>query len=128
MVKQLKVWIEASSKWLTLPQCQYEASPEEVVKESVMASGLLTEDYIGERMKLSGTISYIPPADLVSLTNQRRLGGYSLVEFLDTDGVTKTALFKIDPLQATIFGQDSYGNDIWKDVKFSMRAQEVSNV
>lgn len=101
-----------------------ELGGERLVKEAVMASGLLVQDVIGFRTVLSAHWEWIPTDILTSLTELVRTGDFLEILYPDpVQGATK-GRFKVEIGNAKIF-KFMNGQPRWYNVDLKATAQEV---
>lgn len=106
------------------PTKSLEVGGEVVAKESPMASGLMVQDVIGYRKKLSAQWEWIPVETLAQLTALLRTGAYVSIQYPDPVSGTASGMFKISIGNAKIFKFTS-GEPRWYNVDLTATAQGV---
>lgn len=102
-----------------------EVGGEPVAKEATMASGLMVQDVVGYRKKLSAKWEWIPVETLAQLTALVRTGEYIEIQYPDPVDGTASGMFKVTIGDAKIF-RFTDGEPRWYNVDLTAKAQEVT--
>ena len=111
---------------IEMPKARYSLSAEEVSTETTVMSGKIVKDILGYRTVLNVEWDWVPADMLSKIVKLIRTGKFREVEYQDIDGTLKKEYFKISQPEPEVFTFKKDGTAIWRRVKLTMTAQEVT--
>lgn len=121
---KLKIYNNGTA--IEMPKARYSLSAEEVSTETTVMSGKFVKDILGYRTVLNVEWDWIPADTLTKIVKLIRTGKFRDVEYQDIDGTLKKEKFKISQPEPEVFAFKEDGTAIWRRVKLTMTAQEVT--
>lgn len=112
---------------IEMPKARYSLSAEEVSTETTVMSGKIVKDILGYRTVLNVEWDWVPADMLSKIVKLIRTGKFREVEYQDIDGTLKKEYFKISQPEPEVFTFKEDGTAIWRRVKLTMTAQEVTS-
>lgn len=112
---------------IEMPKARYSLSAEEVSTETTVMSGKIVKDILGYRTVLNVEWDWVPADMLSKIVKLIRTGKFRDVEYQDIDGTLKKEKFKISQPEPEVFTFKEDGTAIWRRVKLTMTAQEVTS-
>ena len=112
---------------IEMPKARYSLSAEEVSTETTVMSGKIVKDILGYRTVLNIEWDWVPADMLSKIVKLIRTGKFREVEYQDIDGTLKKEYFKISQPEPEVFTFKEDGTAIWRRVKLTMTAQEVTS-
>ena len=110
-----------------MPKARYSLSAEEVSTETTVMSGKIVKDILGYRTVLNVEWDWVPADMLSKIVKLIRTGKFREVEYQDIDSTLKKEYFKISQPEPEVFTFKEDGTAIWRRVKLTMTAQEVTS-
>ena len=111
---------------IEMPKARYSLSAEEVSTETTVMSGKIVKDILRYRTVLNVERDWAPADMLAKIVKLIRTGKFREVEYQDIDGTLKKEYFKISQPEPEVFTFKKDGTAIWRRVKLTMTAQEVT--
>ena len=112
---------------IEMPKARYSLSAEEVSTETTIMSGKIVKDILGYRTVLNVEWDWVPADMLSKIVKLIRTGKFREVEYQDIDSTLKKEYFKISQPEPEVFTFKEDGTAIWRRVKLTMTAQEVTS-
>ncbi|MCI6853865.1 MAG: hypothetical protein MR908_00825 [Firmicutes bacterium] len=112
---------------IEMPKARYSLSAEEVSTETTVMSGKIVKDILGYRTVLNVEWDWVPADMLSKIVKLIRTGKFREVEYQDIDSTLKKEYFKISQPEPEVFTFKEDGTAIWRRVKLTMTAQEVTS-
>ena len=112
---------------IEMPKARYSLSAEEVSTETTVMSGKIVKDILGYRTVLNIEWDWVPADMLSKIVKLIRTGKFREVEYQHIDGTSKKEYFKISQPEPEVFTFKEDGTAIWRRVKLTMTAQEVTS-
>lgn len=112
---------------IEMPKARYSLSAEEVSTETTVMSGKIVKDILGYRTVLNVEWDWVPADMLAKIVKLIRTGKFREVEYQDIDSTLKKEYFKISQPEPEVFTFKEDGTAIWRRVKLTMTAQEVTS-
>lgn len=112
---------------IEMPKARYSLSAEEISTETTVMSGKIVKDILGYRTVLNVEWDWVPADMLSKIVKLIRTGKFREVEYQDIDSTLKKEYFKISQPEPEVFTFKEDGTAIWRRVKLTMTAQEVTS-